>query len=91
MTKTIPIHGYRPITSEVATLANINKTLEELTMRQMDKLTSPDNIDLIDPRLLAIARTHLQTAFMYMNRALFQPGRVEGPLDLNGAIKELAQ
>lgn len=34
-----------------------------------------------DPRWLAIARTHVQEAFMALNRAVFQPQRIKLPED----------
>ena len=36
----------------------------------------------VDHRSLAIARTHIETGFMWMNRAIFQPKRIELQHDL---------
>jgi hypothetical protein len=58
---------------------NQNKQLEERVLRVLDELR--DSGTDIDQRWLAIGRTHLETAFMCINRAIFRPGRVELPED----------
>lgn len=50
--------------------------MEERVLRQLDWLkTMPD----IDQRWLAIGRTHIEQAFMAINRAIFKPQRVSLP------------
>lgn len=74
----LPVAGYQPQSAENVALVNENKILEERVLRQIDKhFDSPE----IDPRMAALARTRIQEAFMWLNRAVFQPKRIEGDLD----------
>lgn len=84
----LPVKGYvsQPI-NNVDTV-NANKVLEERVLRRIDKLrdavkmTDPgDTEPVYDARWLAIAKTHIELGFMAMNRAVFQPQRVELPED----------
>jgi hypothetical protein len=85
----LPVAGYAPTQSAAAVAAvNLNKELEELVLRRLDEMVTmevdKDALGLpvsVDKRWLAIARTHIEQGFMAMNRAIFQPGRVEGPLE----------
>lgn len=74
---------------EERTLRHIDKLMNDGTIRErMRKMldeqrgeetgTSAINAD---PRLLAVGRTQLQGAFMFLCRAVFQPGRVTLPED----------
>jgi hypothetical protein len=57
-------------------LVNNNKLVEELVQRQIDlHLYNRDSSD-IDQRMVALARTKAQEAFMWLNRAVFQPERL---------------
>src|SRR5712691_5553418 len=72
----LPVHGYKPQADDKVELVNQNKTYEEFCLRMLDRYAeSPD----IDKRWLAIGRTHLEQAFMAINRAVFQPNRVKLP------------
>jgi hypothetical protein len=74
----LPVQGYQPQSDEKVGTVNINKTLEELILRQLDRLQSdPDT----DKRWVAIARTQLEQGFMAMNRSVFKPGRA--PVDFS--------
>ncbi|HEY9212065.1 MAG TPA: hypothetical protein VIQ29_04330 [Ancylobacter sp.] len=76
------IAGYRPLTSVIQELVNVNKEAEERVLRILDELKArPD----IDQRWLAIGRTDIERGFMAVNRAVFQPGRVLLP-DEHAAI-----
>ncbi len=55
-----------------------NKALEERVLRQLDAMKA--NL-AFDQRMVAIAYTGIQEAFMWANRAVFQPGRVKLPED----------
>lgn len=70
----LPVKGYKPQSESNIDHVNQNKTMEELFLRQLDKLaTLPD----IDKRWLAIGRTQIEQGFMAVNRAVFQPSRVK--------------
>jgi hypothetical protein len=74
----LPVHGYKPQSAASVDVVNANKQLEERALRQLDALAG---FDTIDKRWLAIGRTHLEQAFMAVNRAVFKPGRVALPED----------
>lgn len=66
------VTGYRKQTPEALATINEIKALEVEVAQQW--LAVKRRIDLnANPRLLAVARTHFETAFMYLNRAVFQP------------------
>ncbi len=74
----LPVAGYRPQSEENVDRVNLNKRLEEHTLRALDALAEqPD----IDKRCLAIGRTHIEQGFMAVNRSVFKPGRVTLPED----------
>lgn len=54
------------------------KTLEERCLRAFEKI---EGTGRADGRALALARTKLQECFMWANRAIAQPQRVELPAD----------
>jgi hypothetical protein len=70
----LPVEGYKPQSTEKVDLVNENKRLEERVLRVLDDLEKRDDID---KRWLAIGRTHIEEAFMAINRSVFQPGRVK--------------
>lgn len=69
----LPVSGYKPQSEERVALVNRNKEIEEQTLRIFDELHGNPHID---QRWLAIGRTSIESGFMAMNRAIFQPGRV---------------
>ena len=70
----IPVQGYKPQSGESVALVNNNKAVEEHTLRLLDNLALlPD----VDKRWLAIGRTHLEQAWMAINRSIFKPDRVK--------------
>lgn len=81
----LPVSGYKATQPPGAIAAvNVFKELEERTLRQIDVLmeTGDNERDFtVDGRSLAIGRTQLQGAFMFLARAIFQPGRVKLPED----------
>ena len=84
----LPVHGYRPQTDDAVALVNQHKQLEEHLLRHLDRLAAATNTGSlgmgrspVDARWLAIARTHVEQAFMAMNRAVFQPARIALPED----------
>ena len=81
----LPVAGYQPQSSGKVRLVNENKELEEMVLRRLDSLkvtTAVDGQDVaIDQRWLAIGRTHIEEAFMAINRAIFRPSRVKLPGD----------
>ena len=74
----LPVAGYRPQNDERVALVNANKETEERILRLIERLQKDP---VYDPRWLSIARTDLEKAFMALNRAIFQPGRISLPED----------
>lgn len=68
----LPVAGYRPQTGDAVDLVNHNKIMEEEILRRLDFLEDAD----VDLRWLAIGRTHIELAFMAMNRSIFKPARL---------------
>lgn len=79
-----PVSGYRPQTQQALDLVNGFKADEERLLRKLDELkTLPEYgiRPLADQRWLALGRTHLEQAFMAINRSVFKPTRVKLPED----------
>ena len=74
--KPLPIKGYTGQVDDNIEFVNGNKELEERVLRRLDEMLA--NADY-DKRMIAIARTNIQDAFMWANRAVFQPERVSLP------------
>lgn len=70
----LPVAGYKPQSASTVDKVNVNKKIEERVLRILDDLGGdPD----VDKRWLAIGRTHLEQAFMAINRSIFKPDRVK--------------
>lgn len=76
----LPVHGYKSQSERNVGIVNANKIHEEEMLRVIDGLAK---LDGVDQRWLAIGRTNLEQAFMAINRAVFRPGRVSLPSDVN--------
>lgn len=74
----LPVSGYREQPQLTIDVVNRNKANEE---RQLRLLEIDAKAGDCDGRWLAIAKTHLEQAFMAWNRAIFKPGRAELPED----------
>lgn len=74
----LPVAGYSPQSDDTVQTVNRAKELEERVLRHLDALAA-DAAN--DHALIAIARTGIQEAFMWANRAVFQPGRIKLPED----------
>lgn len=74
----LPVAGYQPQSEEKVELVNENKVLEEQVLRQIEKIKATPGYDA---RMAAIAFTGVQEAFMWLNRAVFQPSRIDLPPD----------
>lgn len=75
----LPVAGYKKTQSQEAIdLVNRFKQDEERLLRKLDRLKDDK---AYDQRWLAIGRTQLEEAFMFINRAVFVPGRVMLPED----------
>lgn len=74
----LPVDGYRPQSQQNVDLVNVNKEMEERTLRGLDLLAEFPGVDR---RWLAIGRTHIEQGWMAVNRAIFQPARVSLPGD----------
>lgn len=89
--KSLPVAGYVPQSDDKVALVNENKVLEERVLRQIDKMQRMNAVahdadprrdpPLCDPRMIALARTGIKEAFMWLNRAVFQPSRIALPED----------
>lgn len=74
----LPVAGYQQQTQSRVDQVNGHKVLEERLLRIIDYLQQSG---MGDPRWLAIAKTDLEKGFMALNRAVFQPSRIELPDD----------
>lgn len=74
--KPLPVAGYVAHTPDTIALVNHNKVVEEQILRNIDKLAMTN---VVDARCLALARTQLEQAFMWLNRAIFKPERIKLP------------
>ena len=81
-----PVSGYRPQTQQALDLVNGFKADEERLLRKLDELKTLNEGGLspviADQRWLALGRTHLEQAFMAINRSVFKPTRVKLPEDV---------
>lgn len=77
----LPVKGYQSQSDEAVALVNENKELEERVLRQIDRHVRNRDSQEIDQRMVALARTKVQEAFMWLNRAVFQPKRIKLPED----------
>lgn len=73
MNTPLPVKGYTAQADDKVALVNENKLVEELVLRQIDKHFC--GIDT-DKRMVALAKTKTQEAFMWLNRSVFQPDRL---------------
>ena len=78
MHKGLPVEGYKPQAGDKVAIVNENKVLEERCIRAAEAIRDAEGMD---GRMAALAITNLQQAFMWLNRAVFQPGRVTLPED----------
>lgn len=77
--KSLPVAGYTTQSQEKVDLVNSFKAMEERILRELDALAQRE--DRIDKHWLALGRTHLEQAFMCVNRSIFQPQRAKLPED----------
>lgn len=73
----LPVSGYTEQSDSRVEMVNKNKALEERVLRRLDDLRTLN----VDQRWLAIGRTHIEEAFMAINRSIFQPQRSKLPED----------
>lgn len=74
----LPVSGYQAQSDDKVALVNVAKELEERVLRQLDYLRTRSDVD---QRMVSIAYTGIQEAFMWANRAVFQPQRISLPED----------
>ena len=74
----LPVPGYRPQSEANIAISKVNKELEERCIRQAEGIR---DMPTMDGRMAALAITQIQQGFMWLNRAVFQPGRVALPED----------
>ncbi len=82
----LPVPGYREQSGENVALVTANKLLEERVLRQIDAHVRDRDSRDIDQRMVALARTKVQEAFMWLNRSVFQPSRIALPEDLSETV-----
>lgn len=71
----LPVEGYAPQSQAAVDIVNVHKRMEERWLRLIEAYQG------LDPRWVAIAKTHIEQGFMALNRAVFKPGRVALPED----------
>lgn len=64
------VKGYKPQSSEAIDLVNRFKSIEEQLGQVFIEAQASG---LCDQRMLSIGKTEAQTAFMWLNRSVFQP------------------
>lgn len=72
----LPVAGYTAQTTDKVELVNANKVLEERCIRAAEAIRDTEGFD---GRMAALAITNIQQGFMWLNRAVFQPGRIDLP------------
>lgn len=72
------IKGFTDQSEKNKAYVNLNKEHEEVLYRIIDDMKKQPEFD---QRLIAVAFTQFQGAFMFLNRAIFQPQRIELPED----------
>lgn len=75
----LPIAGYTSQTDLNVKRVNANKELEERVMRVLDAHRAEA---AYDQRFVSMAISHVQEAFMCLNRAVFKPERIRLPEDV---------
>lgn len=75
--KGLPVKGYVGQSDKNVAIVNANKELEERVLRQIDSIRNAGSD--YDQRMVALANTKIQEAFMWLNRAIFQPTRIKLP------------
>lgn len=76
--KGLPVKGYGDQSDEKVQLVNENKVIEEKVLRQIDKVREANGSDY---EMAKTAELQIKQAFMWLNRAVFQPSRVDLPED----------
>jgi hypothetical protein len=75
----LPVKGYKPTQSQKnIDIVDEHKVMEEQILQRIDELRAMDEYD---QRNLSVAFTKIQEAFMWLNRAIFQPARLNLPED----------
>ena len=72
------IKGFTDQSAKNKLYVNRNKDIEERLRRIIDDMKGQPEFD---QRLVAVASTQFQGAFMFLNRAIFQPQRIRLPGD----------
>lgn len=72
--KGLPVEGYKSQSEINVQHVNHNKRAEEEILRMLDAYKTSNDFD---QRWLAIGRTHIEEAFMAINRSIFKPGRAK--------------
>lgn len=72
--KPMPVAGYTPQSQDRVEAVNYNKRLEEQVLRAIDHIQRNGSFD---QRWASIARTQIEQGFMALNRAIFQPTRID--------------
>ena len=82
MPEGLPVKGYKSQSDAAVTAVNEHKIEEERLLRRIELLFADETLGA-DKRWLAIAKTLIEQGFMALNRAVFKPGRVELPEDID--------
>ena len=72
----LPVPGYKPQPQENIDLVAEGKLIEEIALRFLDQLEALVPTGHVDARMVALARTHIQTGWMWAARSVFQPTRI---------------
>jgi len=73
----LPVRGYTSQPDWKVSHVNRMKLFEEKLLRELDAMAAAVPGGDFDGRWLAIGRTHLEQAFMAINRSVFRPQRID--------------
>lgn len=74
----LPVSGYLPQSADKVAIVNANKELEERCLRAIEAIMADRRFSI---PLAEQARNNIEQGFMWLNRAVFLPSRVNLPED----------
>lgn len=89
------VHGYVEQPESAIRAVNDNKHLEELVLRQIERIHAAIVNGYIpmrearSMRHLMDAERHIEMGFMLLNRAIMQPSRISGDLDVEEIARDI--
>lgn len=82
------VKGYKDLTQDKVEIVNQNKLSEEYINRLIEDLADREESMDLDVHALYQAQTKFTEAWMWLNRGVFNPSRIELPEDKVEAVTE---